>query len=158
MWGWTRPTDFFLWSGQKLHPTLDLWQHKPSLTPGKNVRESSWEKAPGKFSSARARLQVSRHRSPRLPRYSMRSCLLLTTFLPIKANTPAVTSAANITNKQAKNCRGRRESCVNTPCTVLLYVDNHSVPHPCPGLNSPRSNYEQAAKRACNTGLESDFS
>lgn len=49
--------------------------------------------------------------------YPIRGCLLLTTFLPMKANTPAVTSPANITNRQAKNCRGRRESHISEACS-----------------------------------------
>lgn len=58
------------------------------------------------------------HSNLELSYYYLRRSLLLTTFLPMKANTPAVTSAANITNKQAKNCRGRREPYVSLLCTM----------------------------------------
>lgn len=65
--------------------------------------------------------------------YYTRGSLLLTTFLPMKAKTPAVTSPANITNRQAKNCRGRRESHVSVACSWGLPAS----PSSSPGLNSP---------------------
>lgn len=53
--GWTTPPPFLEQRRQKLHPVPNLWQHKLSLAPDKNARESRREKSPGKFSYGRAR-------------------------------------------------------------------------------------------------------